>query len=230
MRVMPERILLGWSGGKDSCTTLVQLLNDDRHEVAALVTTVTEGFDRISMHGVRRGLLEAQAASLGIPLEIVYIPMDANHAAYQSRMEAAFTRCRQQGITTVAFGDLFLVDVRQYREEWLARLGMQAIFPIWHQDTAQLARAFIDQGFKAVITCVDTTVLAPSFAGRRFDHQFLRDLPVTVDPCGENGEFHSFVFDGPIFQRTVGFAKGRVVQRDSRSFCDLISTCPESRS
>ncbi len=224
--VMPERILLGWSGGKDSCATLAQLLTDNRYEVTALVTTVTEGFDRISMHGVRRTLLEAQAASLGIPLEIVYIPIDASHAAYQSRMEVAFTRYRQQGITTVAFGDLFLVDVRRYREEWLTRLGIHAIFPLWQQDTAKLARAFIDQGFKAVITCVDTTVLAPSFAGRRFDNQFLRDLPVTVDPCGENGEFHSFVFDGPIFQRTVRCAKGRVVQRDSRSFCDLIATCP----
>ncbi len=224
---MPERILLGWSGGKDSCIMLAQLLIDNRYEVTALVTTVTEGFDRISMHGVRRTLLEAQAASLGIPLTIVYIPKDATHAAYQSRMETAFTRYRQQGITTVAFGDLFLVHVRRYREEWLTRVGMQAIFPIWHQDTAKLARAFIDQGFKAVITCVDTTVLASSFAGRRFDHQFLRDLPATVDPCGENGEFHSFVFDGPIFQRTVRCAKGQVVQPDSRSFCDLISPCPD---
>jgi uncharacterized protein (TIGR00290 family) len=228
---MPERILLGWSGGKDSCMTLAQLLNDDRYEVAALVTTVTEGFDRISMHGVRRDLLEAQASALGIPLEIVYIPMDANHTAYQSRMEAVFARYRQQAISTVAFGDLFLVGVRRYREEWLARLRMQAIFPIWHQDTARLALAFIGQGFKAVITCVDTTVLAPSFAGRTFDHQFLflRDLPTTVDPCGENGEFHSFVFDGPIFQRPVSFAKGRVVQRDSHSFCDLIPAYQEAR-
>ncbi len=202
--------------------TLAQLLNDDRYDVAALVTTVTEGFDRISMHGVRRALLEAQAAALGTPLEIVYIPMDATHTAYQSSMEAAFTRYRQHGITTVAFGDLFLVGVRRYREEWLARLEMQAIFPMWHQDTARLALAFVDQGFRAIVTCVDTTVLAPSFAGRMFDYQFLQDLPATVDPCGENGEFHSFVFDGPIFQHTVSFAKGHVVQRDSRCFCDLI--------
>jgi len=219
---MPERILFGWSGGKDSCMTLAQLLNDDRYKVVALVTTVTEVFDRISMHGVRRALLEAQVAALGIPLEMVYIPMDADHAAYQSRMEAVFIRYRDQGITTVAFGDLFLAEVRRYREDWLARLGMQAIFPIWHQDTTQLARAFIDQGFKAVVTCIDTTVLAPTFAGRSFDHQFLQDLPTTVDPCGENGEFHSFVFDGPIFQRAVSFAKGPVVQWDSRFFCELI--------
>jgi len=226
---MPERILFGWSGGKDSCMTLAQVLDDDRYEVAALVTTVTEGFDRISMHGVRRALLEAQSASLGIPLEIVYIPMNADHAAYQSRMEAVFKLYRDQGITTVAFGDLFLAEVRRYREDWLAKLGLQAIFPIWHQDTVQLARAFIDQGFEAVVTCVDTTMLAPSFAGRRFDHQFLQDLPATVDPCGENGEFHSFVFDGPIFQRAVSFVKGHVVQRDSRSFCELIPADPESR-
>jgi len=223
-----ERILLGWSGGKDSAMTLAQLLRDDHYDVAALVTTVTEGFDRISMHGVRRALLVAQAAALGVPLEIVYIPMDATHASYQTSMEAAFKRYQGQGITRVAFGDLFLTDVRRYREEWLARLRMQAVFPIWHQETAKLARAFIDQGFQAIITCVDTTVLASSFAGRRFDHQFLRELPTLVDPCGENGEFHSFVFGGPIFQRTVDFVIGQVVHRDSRCFCDLIPQDQES--
>ncbi len=226
---MPERVLLGWSGGKDSCMTLARLLKDDRYEVAALVTTVTETFDRISMHGVRRALLDAQAAALGILLDAVYIPMDATHQVYQSRMEAAFTRYLLRGITTAAFGDLFLTGVRQYREEWLARLGMRAIFPIWHEDTARLARAFIDQGFKAVVSCVDTTVLDASHAGRLFDHQFLDDLPASVDPCGENGEFHSFVSDGPIFRRAVAFTKGQVVQRDSRCFCDLVPIQMASR-
>lgn len=219
---MPERILLSWSGGKDSCMTLAEVLTDDRYEVAALVTTITEGYDRISMHGVRRMLLERQAAALGLLLSPVYIPMNAGNADYESRMEAVFSHYQREGVTTVAFGDLFLADIRRYREAWLDRIGMRPIFPLWHRETPALARSFIDRGFETVLTCVDERTLDRSFSGRRFDHQLLQDLPATVDPCGENGEFHTFVFGGPLFHDEVHFVLGEVVHRDAWYFCDLV--------
>lgn len=219
---MRLRTLLSWSGGKDSCTTLAELLADDTRSVAALLTTVTEGYDRVSMHGIRLAVLHQQVGALGLPLHIVTIPQNASNSAYESRMESAFERFRVAGVTTIAFGDLFLPDVRRYREQWLARAGMTPIFPIWHRDTRDLARRFIDHGFKAVLTCVDTRVLGRSFAGRAFDHALLADLPPTADPCGENGEFHTFVFDGPIFRHAVPITRGDVVQRDAWCFCDLL--------
>jgi len=217
-----DRILVSWSGGKDSCLTLAEILRSETFSVQALLTTVTEGYDRISMHGVRRSLLEQQAAALGIPLEVVLIPQAATNDAYQSRMEAAFERYRQAGVTAIAFGDLFLADIRKYREEWLARAGMTPVFPVWLRDTRELARQFIDQGFEAILSCVDTRVLDCSFAGRSFDTALLTDLPENVDPCGENGEFHTFVSGGPIFRRKVPVARGEVVRRESWCFCDLL--------
>ena len=202
--------------------TLAEILRDETRSVAALLTTVTEGYDRVSMHGVRRVLLEQQADALGIPLHVVSIPQAATNQAYESRMEAAFERFRIEGVTVIAFGDLFLADIRRYRERWLAQTGMTPIFPIWHRETRDLARRFIDQGFTAILTCVDTRVLDGSFAGRAFDHALLADLPQTIDPCGENGEFHTFVSGGPIFQRDVGITPGDVVQRDAWCFCDLL--------
>ena len=204
--------------------TLAEILRGGAYQVAALLSTVTEGFDRISMHGVRRALLEQQAAALGFPLHLVYIPQDASNEVYQARMEEAFRVYQQEGLITVAFGDLFLEDIRQYREAWLTRTGMRAIFPIWKRDTHALARECVASGYQAVVACVDARVLDRSFAGRRFDHQFLADLPPTVDPCGENGEFHTFVFDGPIFRRGVRCDPGAVVERGSWYFCDLVPT------
>ena len=189
--------------------------------VAALLTTVTEGYDRISMHGVRRSLLERQAASLGIPLEVVLIPQAASNDVYQSRMEAAFERYRHEGVTAIAFGDLFLADIRRYREEWLARVGMTPVFPVWLRDTRELARQFIDRGFEAILSCVDIRVLDCAFAGRSFDIGLLADLPDGIDPCGENGEFHTFVCAGPIFRSKVPVVRGEVVRRESWCFCDL---------
>ncbi len=219
---MGTRVLQSWSGGKDSCLALAELLADATRSVAALLTTVTEGYDRVSMHGVRRALLYQQVDALGLPLHVVYIPQHASNSLYEARMEAAFERFHADGVTAIAFGDLFLQDIRRYREQWLARTGMTPIFPLWHCDTGDLARRFIDQGFKAVITCVDTRVLDRSYAGRAFDHALLADLPPTVDPCGENGEFHTFVFGGPIFQREIPLRRGDVVQRDAWCFCDLV--------
>ncbi len=201
---------------------LAELLADDARSVAALLTTVTEGYDRVSMHGVRLTVLHQQVDALGLPLHIVTIPQNASNSVYESRMEAAFVRFRINDVTTIAFGDLFLRDVRRYREQWLARTGMTPIFPLWDRDTRDLARRFIDQGFKAVLTCVDTRVLDRSFSGRAFDQALLADLPPTVDPCGENGEFHTFVFGGPIFHRDISVTRGEIVQRDAWCFCDLL--------
>lgn len=219
---MTNRILVSWSGGKDSCLTLAEILRQETFSVEALLTTVTEGYDRISMHGVRRSLLERQAESLGIPLEVVLIPQAASNEVYQSRMEAAFQRYRHAGVTTVAFGDLFLADIRRYREEWLARVGMTPVFPVWLRDTRELALQFIDRGFEAILSCVDTRVLDCAFAGRSFDIGLLADLPDGVDPCGENGEFHTFVSAGPIFRSKVPVVRGEVVRRESWCFCDLL--------
>lgn len=219
---MTTRILQSWSGGKDSCLTLAELMRDGVYRVEALLSTITEGYDRVSMHGVRRALLERQAAALGFPLHLVAIPQDATNEVYQSRMEEAFAGYRRGGLTAVAFGDLFLEDIRRYREAWLAREGMQAVFPIWKRDTRTLAQDFVDSGYRAVVVCVDTRTLDPSVAGRLFDRRLLAALPPTVDPCGENGEFHTFVFDGPIFHRAVAWSRGETVRRGWWAFCDLV--------
>jgi len=218
-----DRILVSWSGGKDSCLTLGEILRDARFSVEALLTTVTEGFDRISMHGVRRVLLEQQAAALEVPLEVVYIPQAATNDVYQARMEAAFERYRAMGVTTIAFGDLFLADIRKYREQWLAQAGMTPIFPIWLRDTGELARQFIDRGFEAILSCVDTRVLDCAFAGRSFDTAMLADFPEGTDPCGENGEFHTFVYDSPVFDRAIPVETGEIVERDGFVFADVIT-------
>jgi len=217
-----EPLLLSWSGGKDSCMTLFEVAQRGGYRVVALLTTVTEVYDRVSMHGVRRVLLEQQAAALGLPLHLVPIPPEPPNDVYQARMEAVFDPYRKDGVTTVAFGDLFLADIRRYREEWLTGIGLRAIFPLWHQETRALARTFIDQGFRAVVTCVDSRVLDRSFSGRPFDHRFIETLPPLVDPCGENGEFHTFVHDGPLFREPVPLVLGEIVQRELWYYCDLL--------
>jgi uncharacterized protein (TIGR00290 family) len=173
------------------------------------------------MHGVRRLLLEEQARALGLPLKQVNIPKQATNEIYESRMRATLEQVIQEGIHAVAFGDIFLEDLRKHREGNLALVGMTGIFPLWKRDSAELARTFVDLGFKAVVVCVDSKALDPSYAGRVINQEFLAQLPPSVDPCGENGEFHSFVYDGPLFARPVGCTVGEVVARDSFYFCDL---------
>lgn len=220
--IKPEPLLMCWSGGKDSSLALHAVLKDPSLRVDSLLTTVTEDYERISMHGVRRELLREQAEAIGIPLEEMKIPVGASHAVYESAMKESLLRYRSKGILRVIFGDLYLQEVRQYRERQLAELGMAGHFPLWKKDTRELAEDFIKEGFKAVIVCVDPKQIDPSFCGREFDHSLLADLPGSADPCGENGEFHTFVYGGPIFKRVLNVQKGDVVNRDGFWFCDLI--------
>jgi uncharacterized protein (TIGR00290 family) len=217
-----EKVLLSWSGGKDSAMTLYELRRAGGYDIVALLTTITEGYDRISMHGVRRVLLEQQAASLGLALHEAMISPGCTNAHYEATMRAVLTHYQAQGVTACAFGDLFLQDIRTYRERNLAAVGMKALFPVWGRDTTEFIRSFIALGFKAVVTCVDPRALPPTFAGRVIDERFLRDLPPGVDPCGENGEFHSFVYAGPLFREEVKVTVGQVVLRDGFTFCDLL--------
>lgn len=218
-----ERILFAWSGGKDSALALYTLLQAREYEVAGLLTTVTEGYERISMHGVRLELLQRQAKALGLPLEVVWIPQQCDNGEYERRMRDVLERCIAQGVRTVAFGDIHLQEVRAYRERNLSQLNMCALFPLWGKAPADLIRQFIALGFRAVITCVDTTMLDKEFAGREIDLQLLADLPAGIDPCAENGEFHSFVYAGPIFRRPIPFVRGERVLRENRFYyCELL--------
>jgi uncharacterized protein (TIGR00290 family) len=219
---MPERILLSWSGGKDSAMCLYELKKRGDYEVMALLTTVTEGYDRISMHGVRRELLDRQAAALELPLEKIYIPKNATNGDYEARMRAVLEKYFRDGVESVAFGDIFLEDIKKYREKNLAQIGMRGLFPIWKRDSLELAQSFITSGFRAVIVCVNPQALDASFAGKVIDQEFLESLPAGVDPCGENGEFHSYVFDGPTFKEKIGFRLGEVIERNSFWYCDLV--------
>jgi len=216
-------VLVSWSGGKDSALALYALLSSPTHRPVGLLTTVTEGYDRISMHGVRTSLLRRQAACTGLPLATVSIPPVASAEVYGERMGAALEAAREDGIDTVAFGDLFLEDVRDYRERMLATAGMTALFPLWGLETGNLAGRFVDEGFRATLCCVDTSQLNASFAGRAFDHSLLEELPAGVDPCGENGEFHTFVSEGPVLSSPVPVTAGERVLRDDRfMYCDLV--------
>ncbi|MGZ3524947.1 MAG: Dph6-related ATP pyrophosphatase [Thermodesulfobacteriota bacterium] len=220
---MTERALFTWSGGKDSALALYELQKGNGYKVVALLTTLTEDYDRISMHGVRSILLEHQANSLGLPIEKVYISKNSPNEEYEAKMREILQKYLTAGVSSVVFGDIFLEDLRKHREDSLAKIGMKAIFPIWKRDTVELAHEFIDLGFKAIITCIDSNVLDKAFVGRLYNQQFLSDLPSTVDPCGENGEFHSFVYDGPMFQKEVPYTKGEIVFRDNRYwYCDLM--------
>jgi uncharacterized protein (TIGR00290 family) len=217
-----EKILFGWSGGKDSAMALYEIKKNNEYQVVSLLTTITEDYDRISMHGVRRTLVEQQAQSLNIPLYKVLIPKTCSNEIYAAKMTEALNKFKQDGVEKVAFGDIFLEDVKKYREDNLAKLNMKGIFPIWGRDSAELAHSFIALGFKSVISCIDTKVLDKKFLGRQFDEDFLAELPPNIDPSGENGEFHSFVYDGPIFKQRIGYNLGEMVLRDSFHFCDLI--------
>jgi uncharacterized protein (TIGR00290 family) len=215
-------VLVAWSGGKDSMFALAELMRSGHFEIVALLTTVADGYDRISHHGVRRELLRRQTAALGLPLEEIVVSPVCTNAEYEEKLATALAPHRERGITTVVFGDIFLEDLRQYRDRHLAGCGMQGLYPLWKRDTPGLVREFLATGFRTVTACVDGRVLDRSFAGREIDEEFLADLPAGVDPCGENGEFHTFVFDGPLFREPVQFARGEIVERDTRFFCDLV--------
>lgn len=202
---------------------LYELRKKADYEVLALITTITSDYKRVSMHGTREELLDRQAASIGLPLDKVYMTAKADNAEYEQAMEAMLLKYQAKGVTHVALGDIFLEDLRKYREEKLALVGMQGLFPVWKRDTKEMAQTFIDLGFRTIIACVDTQVLDGSFAGREYDASFLADLPEGVDPCGENGEFHSFCYDGPIFSEPVRFTTGeKVLKLERFMFCDLI--------
>ena len=219
---MSETVIVSWSGGKDSCLALYQILKAGELQVAALLTTITRDYDRISMHGVRRVLLQQQAASLGIPLHEVYIGKAATNEEYESRMKEALIEYREQGVRSVVFGDLFLEDIKVYRDRFLSRLEMRGLYPVWKRDTTRFIREFMDRGFKARVTCVNAERLDSSFAGRVIDDEFLNQLPPEVDPCGENGEFHTFVFAGPCFREEIKLVTGDTVLRDGHYYCDLL--------
>ena len=210
---MKEKVVFNWSGGKDSMLALHKVLEEDRLEVVALLTTLNEKYDRISMHGVRAKLLEQQAERLGIPLRKILLPEMADMETYTRIMGEETTFWKAQGITAFLFGDLFLEDIRAYREKQLTGSGIRPEFPIWQYGTRKAAHDFIHLGYKAILTSVDASKLNETFAGRHFDEKLLSDFPEDTDLCGENGEFHSFVFDGPLFSKPVQFKKGKTIHK-----------------
>lgn len=220
---MKEKVLFCWSGGKDSALALFRLLNDERYEVVALLSTFNEHYQRVSMHGVRLELSERQAESIGLPLDKVFVSERSSNEEYSLKMAERMLAYKEQGVTTVAFGDIFLEDLRAWREENLAQIGMKAIFPLWKRDTGELIREFIALGFKTRICCVNEVYLGESDVGRDIDLDFIESLPANVDPCGENGEFHTFAYAGPIFREPLAIETGERVRREGFWFCDL--TC-----
>jgi uncharacterized protein (TIGR00290 family) len=215
------RAILSWSSGKDSAMALHRAIGSQQFEIACLLTTLSEPFRRVSMHGVREELLDRQAESLRLPLEKVLIPYPCPNAVYEAKMRNVLSLWKTRGVTHVIFGDLFLADIRKYRETNLSKMNLTPVFPVWGTDTAGLAQEMLKLGFRAILTCVDPRRLDASFAGRQFDSSFLRDLPPSVDPCGENGEFHTFVYDGPIFRLPIPVEPGVSVLRDGFQFTDL---------
>jgi uncharacterized protein (TIGR00290 family) len=224
-----KRVLVAWSSGKDSAWALHVLRQQSDVRIAGLLTTFNEAAGRVSMHAVRRELVEAQAAAVGLPLWPVFLPWPCSNQDYEDRMRAACTKARLEGVQAIAFGDLFLEDVRQYRERQLSGSGLEPLFPLWHRDTPALAREMLTAGLKAKLTCIDPRKLALHWAGREFDSEFLAALPEDVDPCGERGEFHTFAYAGPMFQRCISFRAGAVVERDGFVFADLIPGCADAR-
>jgi uncharacterized protein (TIGR00290 family) len=227
-----RRVLLSWSSGKDSAWALHVLRQQDDIEIIGLLTTFNEAADRVAMHAVRRELVEQQAAATGLPLWPVFLPYPCANADYEARMQAAIQRAQDASVTHVAFGDLFLEDVRDYRIQMMSGTGIEPLFPIWGtvDDTPRLARAMIDSGLRAVLTCVDPKQMPESFLGREYDGNFLDELPPSVDPCGERGEFHTFCYAGPMFDRNIPVQMGEKVNRDGFWFCDLLpSFCVRSK-
>jgi uncharacterized protein (TIGR00290 family) len=216
------RALVSWSSGKDSAWTLHVLREQGEVEIVGLLCTLNEAHDRVAMHAVRRQLLEAQARAAGLPLWTVPLPSPCSNAEYEAAMGAAMARARSEGIDAIAFGDLFLADIRRYREERLARTGVRPLFPLWERPTAALAREMLAAGVAATVTCVDPRQVPGALAGRTWDEAFLAELPAAADPCGENGEFHTFVSSGPMFAEPIAVRAGEVVERDGFVFADLL--------
>lgn len=216
-----RRVTLSWSSGKDSAWSLFTLQRDPRVELRGLLTTLNQTHDRVAMHAVRRRLLHQQARAAALPLFEVELPWPCPNEQYEARMERAVDRLRADGVTHIAFGDLFLEDIRRYREERLQGTGITPLFPIWGKDTRELARTMVEAGIVAHLTAVDPTKLAASFVGRRYDHALLDELPASVDPCGENGEFHTLVSAGPMFAREISVTRGPIVERDGFWFADF---------
>lgn len=219
---MRPNLWVSWSSGKDSAFALYELLRENKYNVTGLLTTVNETFGRVAMHSTREELLIEQAKELSIPLIQIKIPCVCSNEIYEQQMRLAITDAQNQGVTHMMFGDLFLEDIRKYRKNMLCLTGITPVFPLWQRPTKQLALEMIESGFKAIIVCVDPKQLSPSFAGREFNKDFLRDLPMGVDPCGENGEFHTFVYDGPIFKKFMDVVVGEVVERDGFMFADVL--------
>jgi uncharacterized protein (TIGR00290 family) len=219
-----DRIALSWSGGKDSALALRALRDELQIEPEALITTFTSAYDRVSMHGVRRELARGQAQAAGLPIVEVDIPVRCTNVVYERRLARALSFPPLTAVRTFAFADLFLSDIRAYREERLAAVGRRALFPLWGRDTRELAEGFIEAGFRATLVCVNLAQLDPAFLGREFDESLLADLPPTVDPCGENGEFHTFVYEGPIFNEPIRIESGEAVIRGEYGFQDLVLT------
>ena len=226
----PTPTVLSWSGGKDSALALHELLIDPTVELRGLLTTVTDGYDRVSMHGVRTALVSAQAAALELPLRSVRIPPAATNEQYERAMRDGLEAMRRDGIEAIAFGDLFLADVRAYRERLVAGSGLRPLFPLWGKSTSDLARRFVSCGFRAVLVCVDPRQLDVSHCGSEYDDALLDALPTSVDPCGERGEFHTFVYDGPMFFQPITTQRGVVVEREGFVFCDLLPGDPRGAS
>ena len=221
-----HRTWMSWSSGKDSTLALAEARRDPGLEVVGLLTTVNEDADRVAMHAVRRSLLEDQADALGLPLHVVLIPQACRNETYEQRMGAAVDAARADGVTRMVFGDLYLADVSAYREQMMAPTGIEPVFPLWGRSTPELAREMLAAGIRATLTCVDPAQLDAGFVGRDFDESLLAELPGEVDPCGENGEFHTFVHDGPGFAHPLDVRVGEVVERDGFVFADVITTMP----
>ena len=220
--MLKNKILVSWSTGKDSAYALHQIRQTNHYEIVGLLSTITEEYDRVSMHSTRHALLKKQADRLNLPLYPIFIPYPCTNEIYEARMQIFIQQAIQQGITHIVFGDLFLEDIRRYRESKLALTNVTPLFPLWGKNTDLLAKEMIHAGMKAVITCVDSKKLNASFAGREFDEQFLSDLPKGIDPCGENGEFHTFVYDGPMFSKPIPISLGTIVERDGYIFSDIL--------
>ena len=220
---MNQKIVLSWSGGINSVLMLHRLLEQGEREILALVTTVLAGESKIAMHEVPQNLLEAQACALGFPLYTLELPRDAANAVYEEKFGGLLQLLKRRNVDSIAFGDIFLEVIRAYRESILDKIGVQPLFPLWNIDSRTLVGEFMELGFKGVTVCVDSRVLDASFAGREMDSEFVKALPASVDPCGENGEFHSFVYDGPLLKDRLRFTKGKVMQRGAFYYCDLTS-------
>ncbi len=216
------KVVMAWSGGKDSALALAKTLSNGKSEVVGLLTTISQPYDRVTMHGVRRNLVQRQAEQIGLPLHIVWLPPNPSNEVYEKFMGEAMLKLKSQGVEGVVFGDIWLEDVRSYREAQLLKVGMTPLFPLWGEPTEQLVSKFLSEGYSAVAVCIDTEILPAEFCGRKLDEDFFASLPEGVDPCGERGEFHSFVTYAPFFAEPINVKVGERVQRGRFLYCDLV--------